>query len=115
VTRRLLAVGALAALLAGTASASPAAKPKNHGNALSGTVLRVDRSAGTVLIREGTGRETTLRVTGATHVKGGALNPGVRVAARWLEKDGHKIATSIRIEASAIASSTPTAPASDAH
>lgn len=114
-TRRLFAVGALAALLAAPASAFPTAKPKSHGNALSGTVLRVDRSAGTVLIREGSGRETTLRLTAATHVKGGALNPGAHVAARWLEKDGRKIATSIRIEPPAIASSTPTAAVSGAH
>jgi hypothetical protein len=42
-------------------------------------------------------------------VTGGSLKPGARVAVRWLEKDGHKIATSVRVEAPAIAASTPTA------
>ena len=36
---------------------------------------------------------------------------GDRVAVRWLEKDGKKIATSVRIETPALATITPTAPA----
>ena len=105
-----LAAGVLAALLAAPAPAPTAAKPKSHGNALSGTVTRMDSVASNFVVREGSGRETTLRRTSATHVTGGNLKPGARVAVRWLEKDGHKIATSVRIEAPAIAASTPTAP-----
>src|SRR5215470_977662 len=104
-----LSAGVLAVLLAAPAPAPTAAKPKSHGNALSGTVMRVDSSsASTFVVRESSGRETTLRRTSATHVTGGSLKPGVRVAVRWLEKDGHKIATSVKVEAPAIAASTPT-------
>jgi hypothetical protein len=98
----------IAAFLAHTVWASPATKPRSHGNAISGTVARVD--SGAVLVRESSGHETTLSVTAATHVTGGALKPGVRVAARWLAKDGRKVATSIRVEPPAIASATPAAP-----
>ncbi len=73
-------------------------------------MTRVDSAASNFVVREGSGRETRLRRTSATHVTGGNLKPGARVAVRWLEKDGHKIATSVRVEAPAIAVSTPTAP-----
>jgi hypothetical protein len=103
-----LSAGVLAALLAVPAPA-PTAKPKGHGHALSGTVSRVDPAASNFVVRDGSGRETTLLRTSATHVTGGKLKPGVRVAVRWLEKDGHKFATSVRVEPPAIAASTPTA------
>ncbi len=106
-----LSASVLAAVLAAPAPAPTAAKPKSHGNALSGTVTRVDSAASNFVVRENSGRETTLRRTSATHVTGGNLKPGARVAVRWLEKDGHKIATSVRVEAPAIAASTPTASA----
>src|SRR5262245_60019239 len=106
-----LSAGVLAALLAAPAPAPTAAKPKRHGNALSGTVMRVDSATSNFVVRESSGNETMLRRTSATHVTGGSLKPGVHVAVRWLEKDGHKIATSVRVEAAAIAASTPTAPA----
>jgi hypothetical protein len=103
----LLAVGLLATVLsAPTPAPTAAAKPRGHGNALSGTVTRVEAGS-TLVVREGSGRETSLRLTTATHVKG-ALKAGARVAVRWLEKDGHKIATSVRVEPPAIAESTPT-------
>src|SRR5262245_2134858 len=104
-----LSAGILSALLAAPAPAPTAAKPKSHGNALSGTVIRVDSAASNFVVRESSGHETTLRRTSATHVTGGNLKAGMRVAVRWLEKDGHKIATSVRVEAPAIAASTPTA------
>jgi hypothetical protein len=103
-----LSASVLAAVLAAPAPSPTAAKPKSHGNALSGTVTRMDAAASNFVVRESSGRETTLRRTNATHVTGGNLKPGVRVAVRWLEKDGHKIATSVRVEAPAIAASTPT-------
>src|SRR5262245_53415290 len=106
-----LSASVLAALLAAPTPAPTASKPKSHGNALSGTVTRVDAASSSFVVRESSGRETTLRRTSATHVTGGSLKTGVRVAVRWLEKDGHKIATSVRVEAAAIAASTPTAPA----
>ena len=106
-----LAAGLLATVLsapttAPTPAPTAAAKPRGHGNALSGTVARVEAGT-TLVVREGSGRETSLRLTSATHVKG-ALKSGARVAVRWLEKDGHKIATSVRVEPPAIAESTPT-------
>ena len=104
-----LSASVLAALLAVPAPAPTATKPKSHGNALSGTVMRMDSAASNFVVRESSGHETTLRRTSATHVTGGSLKPGVRVAVRWLEKDGHKIATSVKVEAPAIAASTPTA------
>jgi hypothetical protein len=109
--RTLYALG-FAALLA---HASPATadpeKPKSHGNALSGTVTRVDRMAKTFVVRAANGKETTLVRTDATRVQGETLKVGDRVAVRWLEKDGKKIATSVRIEPAALAAATPTASA----
>jgi hypothetical protein len=49
--------------------------------------------------------------TTATKVNGEAVKAGDRVAVRWLERDGKKIATSIRIEPPVFAAATPVAPA----
>jgi hypothetical protein len=88
---------------------TPTAKPKSHGNALSGTVMRIDDAARTFLIRNAAGKETTLIRTNATRVQGGTLKAGDRVAVRWLERDGKKVATSVRIESPTVAAATPTA------
>jgi hypothetical protein len=109
--RSAFAIGLALSLLAVSAAASTPSKPKSHGNALSGTVLAVDHPAKTFVVREASGRQTTLLVTAATHVKGEGLKPGARVAVRWLAKDGKKIATSVRVEPPALASATPTASA----
>lgn len=108
--RRLLP---LALLLCGLAAAAPGAsseKPRSHGNGLSGTITRVDEAAKTFVVRTAAGKETALVRTTATKINGEALKAGDRVAVRWLERDGKKIATSIRIEPPAVAAETPAAP-----
>jgi hypothetical protein len=101
-----------AALSAGVARGAAAPeKPKSHGNSLAGTITRVDGQAGTFLVRGATGVETTLVRTKATRIQGPGLSPGDHVAVRWLEKDGRKIATSVRVEAPVLAATTPTASA----
>ena len=109
--RRLLPV---ALLLCGLAAAAPGAsseKQRSHGYSLSGTITRVDEAAKTFVVKTVAGKETALVRTTATKVNGEALKAGDRVAVRWLERDGKKIATSIRIEPPAVAAATPTAPA----
>ena len=89
-------------------AATPTPRPKTHGNALSGTVVRVDGPKKVLVVRSG-GRETTLEMTPATSVHGGKLAEGQRVAVRWLEKEGKHVATSVRIEPPAVAgTATPT-------
>ena len=115
--RRYLAALALAALAGrGAAFAEPApaktpTRPKSHGYSLAGVVMRVDVAAKTFVVRANTGVETTLVRTSATHVPGELLRPGDKVAVRYLERDGKKIATSVRIESATVAGLTPTAPA----
>ena len=92
-------------------SARTPTRPKSHGNSVVGVVVRVDVVARTFSVRSNAGVETTLVRTAATRVQGDTLRPGERVAVRWLEKDGKKIATSVRIESTALAAVTPTAPA----
>jgi hypothetical protein len=104
----LLCAGLSAAFV--EAAAAPE-KSKSHGNSLSGTVARVDTRANTFVVRGSSGVETTLVRTTATRIQGAGLSPGDRVAVRWLEKDGRKIATSVRVETPALAATTPTASA----
>lgn len=109
--RRMIPVALLAAALAAPALSSPVATPraKSHGYALSGTVVRVDEAKKLLIVRAG-GRETSLVMTPATSVHGGPLAGGQRVAVRWLEKDGRRVATSVRVEPAAMAgAATPTA------
>jgi hypothetical protein len=111
--RKLAALLLLVAGLSAAAveAASAPEKPKSHGNSLSGTIARVDAKANTFVVRVTSGAETTLVRTKATRVQGAGLSPGDRVAVRWLEKDGRKIATSVRVETAALAAATPTASA----
>lgn len=89
-------------------AATPTPRPKTHGNALSGTVVRVDGPRNIFVVRAGS-RETTLVMTPATSVHGGHLAEGQRVAVRWLDKEGKHVATSVRIEPPAVAgTATPT-------
>jgi hypothetical protein len=111
-------VRTLALLLAALTVAGPLAattpdkeKTKTHGLSVSGTVTRTDEVAKTFIVRTGAGKETTLSRTSATKLNGAGLKAGDRVAVRYLERDGKKIATSIRVEPPAVASATPTAPA----
>ena len=113
---RFLGLLLLALLAAGRSdAASPDSKTKTHGLSVSGTVEHVDPAAKTFVVRSGSGRTTTLVRTAATKVNGEGLKPGDRVAVRYLERDGKKVATSIRVEppsvATATATPTATAPA----
>jgi hypothetical protein len=112
--RRLLAGLALLALASVSIAAAPPTKtpthPKSHGYSLTGVVVRVDPAAKTFAVRSSAGTETTLVRTSATRVQGDELRAGDRVAVRFLEKDGKKIATSVRVDtALASAAVTPTA------
>lgn len=112
--RSLVGFLLLAALAGPLAVAEPSKTPahaKSHGNPLSGVVVRVDAATRTFVVRAPSGMETTLLRTGATRVQGETLKPGDRVAVRWLEKDGRKIATSVRVDSAALAVVTPTASA----
>jgi hypothetical protein len=57
----------------------------------------VDDAKKLLIVRAGR-HETSLVMTPATSVHGGPLAGGQRVAVRWLEKDGRKVATSVRVE-----------------
>ena len=110
--RRLLAGLALLALASVASAAAPTktpTHPRNHGYSLAGVVVRVDVVAKTFAVRSTAGTETTLVRTSATRVQGDGLKAGERVAVRYLEKDGKKIATSVKIEPVATAAVTPTA------
>jgi len=106
---RLLA----AVLCAAVVGAAAPEKTKVHGYTVTGTVAAVNVAAKTFVVRAATGKETTLVRTTATRLSGDALKVGDHVAVRWLDREGKKVATSIRIEPSA-AVATPTAPASAA-
>ncbi len=109
--RRLLPI---ALLLCGLAAAAPGAateKQRSHGYGVSGTITRVDEARKTFVVKTAAGKETALVRTAATRVNGETLKAGDRVAVRWLERDGKKIATSIRIEPPAVAAATPAVPA----
>lgn len=113
-TLRSIAIVLLALASAGRAhAASPekTPKPKSHGYSVSGTVERVDDK--TFVVRTNAGKSTTLARTAATKVNGDAVKAGDRVAVRYLEHDGKKVATSIRVEPPSVATATatPTAPA----
>ena len=111
----VLALVALAAAVSGgAATPEKTPKPKSHGYSVNGIVEHVD--AKTFVVRSSSGKSTTLARTTATKVNGDALKTGDRVAVRYLEHDGKKVATSIRVEppsvATATATPTATAPAS---
>jgi len=111
--RRPLAALVLFALASISSAAAPTKTPTHphgHGYALAGVVVRVDVAAKTFAVRSAAGTETTLLRTSATRVQGEGLKPGDHVAVRFLEKDGKKIATSVRVESTAVAAVTPTAP-----
>jgi cold shock CspA family protein len=111
--RRLLiglAGFALASLSSAAAPTKTPTHPHGHGFAVAGVVVRVDPAAKTFAVRASSGAETTLVRTSATRVQGEGLKPGDHVAVRFLEKDGKKIATSVRVEPPTVAAVTPTAP-----
>ena len=107
----------MALLSCGLAGAAPGATPekqKSHGYGVSGTITRVDEATKTFVVKTAAGKETALVRTTATKINGEAPKAGDRVAVRWLEHDGRKVATSIRIEPPAVAAATPAAPAASA-
>ncbi len=110
--RRIRALALVLVALAAAAPGISAQKPKGHANAISGTVARIDQAAKTFVVKTASGKETALVRTAATKVNGDQLKIGDRVAVRWLERDGKKIATSVRIEPPAVAAATPAPPAS---
>ncbi len=102
-------VFALAALgAAPTPAPTPAAKGRAHGHAVEGRVVSVEPHRAFV-VRMASGEETTLALTGATHLKGDPLAPGQHVSVRYLNREGRKIATSVRVEAGRGPSPTATA------
>ena len=109
--RRLFVLGLLLGALTANLAAAIPEKTKTHGFSITGTVGRIDEAAKTFVVRSAAGKDTTLARTAATKVNGENLKSGDRVAVRYLEHDGKKVATSIRIEPPAVAAATPTAPA----
>jgi hypothetical protein len=101
---------ALCALLAAPAGAEPE-KAKGHGYSVSGTVVRVDEKAKTFTVLSAGTREVTLVRTSATRISGAKLQAGERVTVRWIDRNGKKTATAVRIDPPVVASATPTAPA----
>jgi hypothetical protein len=107
--RNLWALGFLLAALAANLAAAVPEKTRTHGLSVSGTVGRIDDAAKTFVVRAATGKETMLVRTTATKVNGEGLKSGDRVVVRYLEHDGKKVATSIRIEPPVVAAAPPTA------
>ena len=93
---RSLAALSLLPLLLLTQAIAPS-KAKVHGFSLSGTVDRLDEVKKTLVVRNASGKETTLVWTNATNVIGGKLAVGQAVTLKYLDRDGKHIATSIRI------------------
>ena len=88
---------ALTLTLAAVPRSSPAPSPVTHGNALAGVVTLVNQAARMFTVRAQNGRSTTLRLTGATRISGGKLEPSRYVQVRWMEVKGKPTATSIAI------------------
>ena len=100
---------ALAALpVSPTPKPTPVPRTKSHAHALDGRVVSVVPSRSFV-VKTPAGEESTLVLTGATHLSGGPLKPGGRVAVRYIVREGKKVATSIRVEAPQGAAPTATA------
>jgi len=103
----LLVVAALAiAASGGAVSPEKTPKPKSHGYSVNGTVEQLN--AETFVVKTSAGKSTTLVRTTATKVNGDTLRVGGRVAVRYLEHDGKKVATSIRVEPPSVATATAT-------
>jgi hypothetical protein len=103
---RIGLVSILAVALAASLSGDSPSKAKTHGYALTGTVASVDESHKTFVVKNASGKGTTLVWTDATTVVGGQLKAGANVTLRYLNKDGKHIATSVSI-GEPIASKTP--------
>jgi hypothetical protein len=87
---------------------TPVPRAKSHAHTVEGRVVSVTPHHAFV-VRTSTGTEATLVLTGATHLSGGDLAPGGVVTARYLAREGRKVATSVRVEPAPGA--TPTAAA----
>jgi hypothetical protein len=98
-------------LLAAAASAEPPPSAKNHAKTLAGTVSAVDPSGKSLTVRDAKGKETTVVLTGATHVTGGKLEKGEKVTVRWMVREKQSVATVVMIQTP---EGAPTASASNA-
>ena len=103
-----MALFAFASLAGAVAPTKTPTHPRSHGYSVVGVVIRMDVVAKTFSVQTQAGVETTLVRTSATKLNGKALAAGDRVAVRYLERDGKKIATSVRIEPPAVATVTVT-------
>jgi len=106
--RSLVALSVLPLLL--LAQAVAPSKAKVHGFSLSGTVDRLDEAKKTLVVRNASGKETSLVWTNATNVISGKLAVGQAVTLKYLDRDGKHIATSIRISPPAAAAGPTPAP-----
>jgi hypothetical protein len=102
--RAILSLMTLAWLAVAAASDPP--KARIHGYAASGTVVSVDESSKTFVVKSPSGRQTHLSWTDATVVIGGTIAVGQKVTLRYLDRDRKHIATSVRIGPSPTPSAT---------
>jgi hypothetical protein len=91
-------------------SAATPSKAKVHGISLSGRVSKIDASAMTLSVRDGSGHEVTLAWTAATKITGGDPKVGDVVTLRYLDKDKKHIATTIHVGAPSSAAKPTAAP-----
>jgi len=98
-------------LAAAAVSAEPQTSAKNHAKTLTGTVAAVDPAGKSLTVRDAKGKETTVVLTGATHVTGGKLEKGEKVTVRWMARDKQSVATVVMIQTP---EGSPTASASNA-
>ena len=77
-------------------TASAKGRYKMHGRNSAGTISSVDDTGKSFVLKSGK-TDTTIYWTDATKVTGGTVKADERVVVRWMEKDGKKIATSVKI------------------
>jgi hypothetical protein len=71
-------------------------KTMMHGKHSSGTVVSVNETDKSFVLRDGK-KDTTVYWTGATKVTGGSLKANEHVNVRWMEKDGKVWATAVNV------------------
>jgi hypothetical protein len=86
--------------LSAFAAAPPAKAPmQHHGLSVNGTITAVDQTAKTLSVKDSKGTTVALSWNDATRVSGAPLAVGQQAWARYMEKDGKNIATSINTKA----------------
>ncbi len=102
--KSLIVVFAIALLVvAASLSAAGVKKAKSHGVESKGTITAVDETAKSFTLKVD-GTDQTIYWTQGTKVRGGSLKADENVTVRWMEKNGKKMATSVRINPPAKAS-----------